>query len=307
MKYTIESIVFGFREILKWNTMKYALVIGFIVISMWIGIGYLLWDALVAIGSSILDMIPFSMVRSNGAWMLSAFVWLQVVIITFAIVYVFFGNLLLSRVSKEKYTSLSLIIGLSSAIFWAIVWFLNSSYIHDKFVELLTWLPFETVEKGIGYLFAIYIIYNAIVITILFIVSIFSEPLLKHIEAEHFEETKIKKENLFKTFKYTIKDSIIFIIISLLAFPLLFIPFLNFIIQVALWMWLVKDTLQYDTALLVFGEVDKAKLKKSSVAIWFISFISVLFNFIPIFNIFSPFFGEISMFYYWKRIKEQQS
>jgi hypothetical protein len=306
MRYSIEAIMFGFREILNWNTMKYALIIGFIVISLWIGIGYLLWDLLVSIGSSILDMVPFSMVRSNGAWMLSTFVWLQVVIITFAIIYVFLGNLILSKISKEKYTSLSFFIGMGSAIFWAIIWFLNSSYIHNEFVKLLTWLPFETVEKGIGYLFAIYIIYNAIVITILFIVSIFSEPLLKHIESQYFKETKIKKENIFKTFKYKIKDAFIFIIVSILAFPLLFIPFLNFIVQIVLWMWLVKDTLQYDSALLAFGDIEKSKLKKSNVTVWFISFITVLFNFVPIFNIFSPLFGEISMFYYWNKIKEQE-
>jgi len=307
MRYSIESIMFGFREILNWNTMRYALAIGFVVISLWAGIGYLLWDILVSIGSSILDMIPFSMVRSNGAWMLSGFVWLQVVIITFAIIYVFFGNLILSKISKEKYASLSLIIGLGSALFWAIVWALNSDYIHDEFVKLLTWLPFETVEKGIGYLFAIYVIYNAIVITMLFIVSIFSEPLIKHIEAKYFEKRKLKKENIFKTFKYTIKDALIFIIISILAFPLLFIPLLNFIIQLSLWMWLVKDTLQYDSALLVFDDVDKSKLKKRSIAIWFISFITVLFNFVPIFNIFSPFFGEISMFYYWNKVKQEEN
>jgi len=305
MKNSLESIIFGFKEILKWNTMKYALVSGFIVTAIWIGIGVYFWDGMVSIGSSILEMVPFSMVRSNGAWMLSTFLWLQLVLLTFAIIYAFFGNVILNKISKEKYSSLSLVIGISSAIFWSIVWFIEGSYIHEQFVKLLTWLPFETVEKGIGYLFAIYLIYNGIVITMLFITNIFSKPLIKHIEAESFAQDEVVRGNTFKVIGYTIKDTIVFIVISLIAFPLLFIPFLNFVVQIALWMWLTKDTLQYDSASLVFKNVEIEKLKTHRMAIWFISFVTVLFNFIPIFNIFAPFFGEISMFHYWKKIQKE--
>jgi len=107
------------------------------------------------------------------------------------------------------------------------------------------------------------------------------------------------------TYKKEIKDTVIFTIISLIAFPLLFIPFLNFVVQIALWMWLTKDTLQYDSASLAFQNVEVYKLKTHRIAIWFISFVTVLFNFIPIFNIFAPFFGEISMFHYWKKIQKE--
>jgi len=305
MKNSLESIIFGFKEILKWNTMKYALVSGFIVTAIWVLIGMFFWDGMVSISSSILGMVPFSMLRSDGAWMLSTFVWLQVVLLTFAIIYAFFGNSILNKVSKERYISLSLVIAIGSAIFWAVVWFLEGSYIYEQFVKLLTWLPFETVEKGIGYLFAIYIIYNGIVITMLFMTSIFSKPLIKHIEAETFAQDEVARDHTFKSFGYTIKDTVIFTIISLIAFPLLFIPFLNFAIQIGLWMWLTKDTLQYDSASLAFENVEPKELKVHRIAIWFISFMTVLFNFIPIFNIFAPFFGEISMFHYWKKIQKE--
>jgi len=305
MKNSIEAIIFGFKEILNWNTMKYTLISGFVVTTTWVIIGYLLWDNIVSIGSSILGLVPFNMIRSDGAWMLSTFVWLQVVLITFAVIYVFFGNVILNKISKEKYASLSLVIGIGSAIFWATVWFIQGSYIHTQFIHLLTWLPFETVEKGIGYLFAVYVIYNSIVISMLFMINLFSEPLLKHIEAEVFKENEVKKDNLFNSIAFTIKDIVKFIIFSILSFPLLFIPFVNFIVQIALWMWVTKDTLQYNSASLAFGKVEPEELKKHRISIWFISFITVLFNFIPIFNIFAPFFGEISMFHYWKKIQKE--
>jgi hypothetical protein len=304
MRNSIEAIIFGFKEILKWNTMKYALISGFIVTSIWVIIGYILWDGMVSLGDDVLGLLPFDMVRSDGAWMLSTFVWLQAVLITFAIVYAFFGNVILNKISKERYASLSLVVGIGSAIFWTVVWFVEGSYIHTQFIHLLTWLPFETVEKGIGFLFAIYIIYNAIVISMLFIINIFSEPLIKHIQVETFKDNEVKKDNLFKSIGFTIKDISKFIILSLISFPLLFIPFVNFLVQIALWMWVTKDILQYNSASLAFGKVEPKELKKHHISIWFITFVSVLFNFIPIFNIFAPFFGEISMFHYWKKIEK---
>jgi hypothetical protein len=304
MKNSIESMIFGFKEILKWNTMKYILVSGFIITLIWGIIGYMLWDSMVLLGSDILELIPFDMVRADGALMLSTFVWLQLVIITFALIYAFFGNIILTRVSKEKYVSLSLVIGIGSALFWAIFWFVEGELIHGKFTELLTWLPFETIEKSISYLFALYLIYNAIVVSMLFVINLFSEPLLKHIEAEFFKEDEVKTDNMFNAIGFTIKDIIKFAILSLLSFPLLFIPFVNFIVQISLWIWLTKDTIGYNSASLAFGKVEPEKLKKHSIALWFISFITVIFNFIPIFNIFSPFFGLISMFHYWKSVEK---
>jgi hypothetical protein len=156
-----------------------------------------------------------------------------------------------------------------------------------------------------AYMFAIYIIYNAVVVSMLFVINIFSEPLLKHIEAKTFPESEIKSDNIFSVVGYTIKDTIKFILLSLLFFPLIFVPFVNFVVQILLWMWLTKDTLQYNSASLAFGKVDIDELKKYRVDIWFISFVTTLFNFIPIFNIFAPFFGEISMFHYWKKIQKE--
>ena len=112
------------------------------------------------------------------------------------------------------------------------------------------------------------------------------------------------EENEFKTFKYTLKDTGIFIAASIIAFPLLFVPVVNFIVQIALWVWLIKDTFAYDTASLFVKDLTKEKLKEHQLAIWGISTLGALFNFIPIFNIFGPYFSELSMFYYFKEDAE---
>jgi len=300
----MKAILFGFKEILTWNTMKHALMSGILVSILWVGIGFLLWEHLIALSSRILELVPFSMVRSNGAWMLSTFLWLQLVLLTFALIFSFFGNFILRNVSKEKYTSFSILVAIGSAVFWGIVWLFKGDYIYHQFLQLLTWLPFETVEKGIAFLIGFYFIYNAIVVSMVFMTSLFSEPLIASIEKRHFKEDEVVRDHVFSSVGYTIKDSFIFVVLSLIAFPLLFIPLLNIIVQIALWMWLIKDTMSYDAAALVYEKVEKEEIRQHKFAIWTISFITVLFNFIPVFNIFGPFFGEISMFHYLKGIEK---
>lgn len=304
MKNVIHAILFGFKEILVWDSMKYALISGIGVFALWIGIGAIFWDNLIAFSSHILELVPFSMVRSNGAWMLSTFLWLQVVILTFALIFAFFGNIILRTVSKEKYTSFSLYLAIGSALFWAVIWFFEGGYIYDQFLKLLTWLPFQTVEKGIAFLIGFYFIYNAIVVSMVFINSLFSKALISSIEERHFKEDEVIRDHTFSSMEYTIKDSIAFILISVLAFPLLFIPIINIMVQIALWMWLVKDTMSYDAASLSYKKVEKEEIKKHKVAVWFISFVTVLFNFLPVLNIFGPLFGETAMYHYFKGIKK---
>ncbi len=301
MKYIMKSLMVAFKEIITWDIIKYVLLIGTIVTAFWIGVGFLIWDYIVLLSSHIVELVPFSMIRSNGAWMLSSFLWLQLVLVTFALIHSFFGNLILQYVSKERYSSFSILILILSALLWGIVWFFEGDYIYSEFLKLLTWLPFETLEKGIAFLIGYYIIYNAIIITMLFVTSILSEPIISSIAKKHFN-MEVVRDNLFISIKYTLKNTLIFILASIILFPLLFVPIINLIIQILLWVWLIKDTISIDALSLANKQMDLNLIKEKRAAIWFISFVTALFNFIPILNLFSPFFGEIAMFYYFKSI-----
>ena len=92
MQIIIESILFGFSAILNYKIMKRALAIGLIVTLGWSVIGYFLWDELVSTAAYFIDLVPFSMLRSNGAWILSSFLWFSLVLVTFALILAFFGN-----------------------------------------------------------------------------------------------------------------------------------------------------------------------------------------------------------------------
>ncbi len=307
MKNIMKSIIFGFKEILEWNTMKYALVSGILLSVLWIGIGTFFWDNIINLSGDILGWMPFSMVRSNGAWMLSAFIWLQLILLTFALIFAFFGNFILRSVSKEKYTSFSLWVALGSTAIWSLVWFFKGDYIHQQFVKLMTWLPFETIEKGVAFLIGFYIIYNAIIVSMLFIASFFSKPLIRSVEKRHFHDNEVEKNHIFSSISFTAKDSVIFILLSIIAFPLLFIPIINIFTQSVLWMWLIKDTVSHDALSLSTKDEDKKHIQIDKKAVWFISFVATLFNFVPVLNIFSPFFAEITMFHYFKSLENSKT
>ena len=300
MKSISRAIIFGFKEILHWHTMKYIISLGIVVSLVWLGIGFALWDYLVSLGAKIIDILPFSMIRSDGAWMLSTFLWFQLTLITFALFFAFFGNIILRKVSKDNYAVFSFVALVLSAILWGVVWFFEGDYIYSQLLKLMTWLPFETVEKSLASLIGVYIIYNAIVVTMLFVTSMFSEVIVKDIEKREFASDEVVRDNLFSTIKYTIKDSIIFVVLSLVALPLLVVPVVNIVLQMTLWVWLVKNTLGYDALALTHKNVDTKLYKQYSKPIWVISLITVMFNFIPVINIFGPFFGIIAMFDYFK-------
>jgi hypothetical protein len=303
----MDAVVFGLKELLQASIMKFAMISGIVVSGIWILFGIFFWDDIISFTSSILSLLPFSMLRSNGAWMLSTFVWLQLVIITFSLVFAFFGNMIVEKFSREKYASFSLLAGVSSATFWSLVWYFQGDVIYAQFLKLLTWLPFETIEKGLSYLISFYIIYTAIIVTLIFVTSMFSNKFLMEIKEKHFPYDKMYEDNELKSVKQTLRDTGIFTAVSIVSFPLLFIPILNFIILVGLWVWLMKDTLASDVASFVFGKVDKEELKEHRVALWGISLIGSLFNFIPVFNAFGPYFSELAMFHYLKEKRDLSS
>jgi len=305
MQDIVEAILFGFKEILDYHTMKLALLVGGIVSVFWTLIAYFVWDTLVSISSYFINVLPFSVLRSDGVWLLSSFSWFVLVLITFALFMTFFGSMILEKVSKDRYSVVSLGAVFTSAVFWSIMWFFYSDTIHEKVLNLLNLLPFQTIDASMAYLLSLYFVYGAIIVTMLIATSFFSEDLLKQIKEKHFPYDPILDENKLEMAEHRGRDIAIYTLISLVAFPLLFVPVVNFIIQIALWIWIIKDILTTDTAALIIKKENQSKLKEYKVGILTISGVTAVFNFLPVFNIFGPFFGEIAMFHYMKDIKKE--
>ena len=284
--------------------MKYIIAIGAIVSIVWVVFGYMMWGGIIHISTTLVELVPFSFIKANGAIFFSTFLYMQVVLITFAILHAFIMNLYMQKDSESKsgFITLSLVTG--SALFWAAVWFFNAGAIHNQLERLLTWLPFETVEVAIAYMLGFYFIYIMIVVSMTMVASFYAPQFLMRVREMEFPYDAVY-ENEKSILRYTLRDGAIFIVASLLAFPLLFVPFVNFFVQIALWVWLAKDTLFFDAATMLFKEPKKENFKNYAPAIWAITIVGALFNFIPVINLFGPFFSEIAMFYYLKLKRDE--
>ncbi|MCF6309987.1 MAG: hypothetical protein L3J19_05870 [Sulfurimonas sp.] len=295
-----DAIIFAFKNILNIKTMRIPLLSGIMVNIFWIVIAIVFWDVIFDFSDYFLNLLPFSMLRSNGAWILSSFFWVTLVLVTFAIIFAFSGSFIFSKIKKEKYALFSTLIALFSTVFWGLIWFFEGEYLHTKFTTLLTQLPYQTTEKGIAYIIALYLVYSAIIVTIVFVSSLQSKYFLEALNDKEYPYDALINENEISIIKYTFKDALIYFAASLVLFPLFFIPILNFIIQIVLWVWLIKDTATYDAASILIKDFKKSDLKEDRVSIWLISTFAALFNFIPVFNIFAPYFAQLAIFEYLK-------
>ena len=298
MQDLIDALKLAKAEVLKPGLVRKALFIGTLITFLWSIVTWLLWQPLFDVSSWLLELLPFSLLRTNGASMLSLFLWFDMVLMGFALIYAFFAPYLMRRFSFKNYFTLSVIVMLMSALFWSTVWFFKADAIHMMLVQLLTWLPFETIEKGLAALVVLYACYSTIIVSLIFAVSLMSPSMLKKAHDTHYAEDEPAQVHELNVLKYTLKDSGRFIAASIVLFPLLFIPVINVFLQIGLWVWLIKDTFVYDNLVLLDESIDKTDLKPYNGELFLIAVLAALFNFIPIVNFLAPFFGEFAMLFF---------
>ncbi len=303
MNQLLYALVASFKTIVKWKVSKIALISGMVLMGVWAIIGLLFWHSLTSFTISLLNFIPFAFIKSNGAFMLSSLIFVQAILITLAFVIIILSTTIIKDAKEKKFPLFIISIAFGVIIFWSVIWFFNHGIIYANLEKILTWFPFKTIEKAMAYIFAIYILYSLYVVSLLLLVSIFSRKILK-LGIDDRIEKKVNKNILL----FTLKDAAIFLVISIVAFPLFFIPIVNFFVQISIWIWLIKDTITYDIGAIFYDNEEIKEIKsKHKLTIFGISFISSLFNFIPILNIFSPYFGEFALYYYFDEYKEREN
>lgn len=305
MRELFEGFLDGVEEVLRWQTMLVVVLFASIATLLWTGIGLLYWQQFLAFSDRLVEWLPFAMLRSNGAWMLSAFLWGQAILITVAIVSLLLTVTLYRSLPKRDFTGTAVWILLGATVIWTVVWLFKGSDIYRFMLHLLSVLPFDTVENGVSILMIFYILYNAAIITMLFFASLYSPILLRRVREKVYPYEEIHPEAELRSIWYTVRNTVIFILASILLLPLLFVPVLNILIQLLLWVWLVKDTFTYDVGALFFSSKELKQIKKGNRMLWAIAAVTAAFNFFPLLNFAGPFVGEIMMFQYLVGLKSK--
>ena len=298
MRELLVGFLDGMEEVLRWRTTVAILIFAVAAVIIWSVVGWLFWDRFLSLSNTIVEWLPFAMLRANGAWMLSAFLWLQAIMLTVALLSLLLTLTVYRSLPKREFTGAAGWLLLGSTLLWTVVWLFKGSAIYHGVLNLLTMLPFDTVQSGVSTLMIFYFLYNAVIITMLFFTSLYAPVLLRRLREEIYPFESMHLEAQLRTVGYTFRDTAIFIAASLLLMPLLFIPVVNILVQLVLWMWLVKDTFTYDVGALFYGKSEIRQLKKRNAKIWAVAGVTAFFNFFPILNFIGPFIGEIMMFRY---------
>jgi hypothetical protein len=305
MRELFEGFLDGIEEVLRWRTMLVLVIFATVAMGFWAVIGILYWEHFLAFSDRLVEWLPFAMLRSNGAWMLSTFLWVQAIMLTVALLSLLLTVTLYRNLPKRDFTGAAVWLLLGATIFWTVVWLFKGGAIYDSVLKLLTMLPFDTVENGVSTLLIFYFLYNASIITMLFFTSLYSPVLLRRIREEVYPYEDVHSEAELRSLVYTARNTLLFVAASLVLMPLLFVPVLNIFVQLLLWVWLVKDTFTYDVGALFFNAEELRLVKRGDKRIWAVAAVTALFNFFPLLNFAGPFIGEIMMFRYLVGLKSK--
>jgi len=208
-------------------------------------------------------------------------------------------------VKPKNYTHFAMILLLFIALFWSLFAFLNWDMVYSNVMKVLGWFPFKTLKDGVAVMLGVLIYYNLFIASLAICVLFYRKIFLKKLQLKDYPDALMIKEDKRVAFlPVALRDLVIFFGLLILSFPLLFVPFVNVIVQILLWGWLTKESYFLAVASLYAKEGEYEHLKDHQVARWSIASIGAMLNLVPLINIVAPFFTMI-MFFHWVMLNKK--
>jgi hypothetical protein len=221
------------------------------------------------------------------------------VLASFAFVTAIFAPLIFRKIRRGYYYySFSALLLFAAGWAWYFManWHTLKVAIADK---LLVWLPFQTVAEGSAWLLNFYILYSFYILSIYLLLSFYRKDFLETVREIEYPDTALNEKKLKTLHSFiALRDGLMFLVMTVVLFPLLLIPIVNVLIQLFLWAWLYRDSNFRGTCKLYCDQSTYERLRHHSFTIWSIAFFASILNFIPIINIFTPFFAQLVAFHW---------
>ena len=288
------------RDMLSLDTIKLALLTGVPLLFLWIGLGWLFWDPVVALTTKIITWIPFSIVRANGAFIITFFIWFVAVLVSYAIFIGLFSGFLLGGKKESRFEAINFTLVFIVSIFWAVVILLEWPTINHEIQRFLTILPFDTVAKGMAWLLAFYLFYNLFLVSEYLVIFAFREPFIKAMMERHLGDMELAKSDISQTATYAklYWNIFWFFVASILIVPILFIPVANFLAVWFVWAWLYKESAFMGVCSILCTKELYEKMREHKAYLISASLMAAMLNFIPIISFFTPFF-VMDLYFHW--------
>ncbi|ADV47293.1 EI24 domain-containing protein [Nitratifractor salsuginis] len=186
-------------------------------------------------------------------------------------------------------------VGLGSFLFWLLVLGLLWKPFEHFVASYLTMIPlvghwawFQATGAALA---ALALGYMLIIITISILTSLYSEKILIRLAERDYGVKPVGSPAIHRSLYYTLKASVVFLLLFLFTLPLIFVPVLGQLWMLWLWSILLREPTVYDVGSLFIS--DPAELKRQTKKSRLIALIAALFNYIPLLNIFAPLFAQI--------------
>ena len=285
------SIYLSLKNIGKNDIKKLSILNGIFWILFWLIIALLFWDKMISFTSFLLSMFPFSFIQLSGSQIIFTLLWIQAIFITVGIIFTLFNEIIEKKLEKTHFHYLSITIGLIVILFWSYIFFSNKTSIENYILHIIKILPFQTVQELISSLLAILYFYLLFCATMSISFLLLVVPKLKQITKTEYPEVTLNKISYIKLFWILFRDFIIYILLAIILYPFMLIPWINIITLAFLWIYIIKESYSHIIQSLFNVSFDKKEK-------WILSFVSIILDFLPIINIFAPAFGIFIFYHY---------
>ena len=161
----------------------------------------------------------------------------------------------------------------------------------------LAWIPWEWLQTSGAKVITFASAYMIFIIIVSLLTSLYSEKLLIKLAKKHYPSVAVVGSvDISTSIISTLKASVIFFILFIIALPFLFIPILGQVLMLYLWSILIKEPTTYDIGSLFI--TDKKTIKSKGGKTRILAMVASIFNYIPIVNIFAPVFAQILFLHY---------
>ena len=293
------SLILTIQDLFKYNIKRYALYNGLFWLFFWLIIAMLYWNQMYNFTSYIISFFPFTFIQLSGSYIIYTLLWIQFIFMTIGIFYVFLNDLIESELSKDKFKYFTVFTAFFSIIFWSFIFIVKKDFIISYISHILKILPFQTVEELLSIFLAVLFFYLLYCVSLSISFLFIFIPRLIDIAKEEYPEIPYKEISYKKLFFIAFRDLFIYIILAVLFYPFMLIPFINIFILMFLWAYMVKES-YYHTLNMIF-DITLTKKEK-----WILAIMSTFLNFLPIINIFAPLFGILQFFHYGMEKKLQK-
>ena len=190
---------------------------------------------------------------------------------------------------KILFTSLIPIV--IAAIFWGVVFFIFHTNINNMFVWVVSHIPFvsdgswiKDILETVG---GIFVYYQLLIITSVMIVGIVADKIVDRVNEKYYHLDKNGFGTTGESIIISLKQNMIFIILFIILLPTMFIPLINIVVNILLWMVLIKKPIFYDSISTIASKDEYDRLySNNKIRIRLITLLGASLFLIPILGIF---------------------